>query len=68
MNSLIELAENLIESYTQQRLNEAIHRQKRCGCRSCSARARAWTDWAAGDDDALYETLRVPSKWDYMAP
>lgn len=62
---VIEAAANVVERYTVQRLNAALHSQKTCGCRSCVAKAHAWVDWAAGDDDELYEDLYVPARWEH---
>jgi hypothetical protein len=66
MMDVIEAAEEAIEQYTMRRLNAALHSQKVCGCRACTARAYAWADWAAGDDEDLYEALHIFSKWEQV--
>jgi hypothetical protein len=65
---IIEIAENVVGLYTMKRLNAALYSQKVCGCRACVAKANAWIEWAAGDDEDLYEQMHVPSKWERIGP
>jgi len=65
---VIEAAEKVVELYTLRQLNEALYRQKVCRCRACVARANAWVDWAAGDDDERYEEVQLPPRWERMIP
>lgn len=65
---IIEAAENVVGLYSMQKLNQALYSQKVCGCRACVARANAWIDWVAGDDEDLYEQMYVPSKWERIGP